>query len=265
MRKLFFRLIAPFAAKPAARPAQPQRVEPEFRPLADELVRFVEQAGEAGMCTPSLGSQHLLTARAGCSWTRSLRGHPIVEALDGVVLDDVETSNHHVYVNAGPLKGAVFFLCHDGDSRIVYASLAEFLSAAHRARSTGQLLEDHQPPRSTIASDQAGLSKWIRELLTLDNSDELVPLFVPSLDLSDRLLLRELAGDKNFFIVESVALEIAARPTPQLTEIAELCVSADVKLPPPVVGQRCTVGLFRRACRDCSRRPLTASGGRSAI
>ena len=223
MRKLFSRLIAPLAAKPGPRPPQPERVEPEFRPFPDELLRFFEQAMKAGMCTPSLGSQHLLTAEQATQWTRSVRAHPILEALDGVILDDVETSNHHVYVNAGPLKGAVFFLCHDGDSRIVYASLAEYLSAAIRARSEGQLLEDEHPPRSSIAHDQAGLSKWIRQLLTSDNCDELVPLFVPSLDLSDSLLLRELAGHNDFFIAESVAQEIAVRPTLQLKEIAELC------------------------------------------
>lgn len=223
MRKILSRLIAPVVTKSVARPVQLQRVEPEFQPLPDELVRFFEQAAEAGMHTPSLDSQHLLSAEQAVQWTLSVRDHPIVETLDGVVLDDVETSNHHVYVNAGPLKGAVFFLCHDGDSRIVYASLAEFLSAAIHARCEGELLEGQHPPRSPIAPDQAGLSEWIRQLLTLDNSDELVPLFVPSLDLSDSLLLRELAGDNNFFIAESVAQEIAARPTPQLTEIAELC------------------------------------------
>ena len=223
MRKILSRLIAPAATKLVTRPVQLQSVEPEFQSLPRELVRFFEQAAEAGMHAPSLGAQRLLTAEQAVQWTRSVRGHPIVETLDGVVLDDVETSNHHVYVKAAPLKGAVFFLCHDGDSRIVYASLAEFLSAAIHARSDGQLLEDQHPPRSPIAPDQAGLSEWIRQLLMLDNGDELVPLFVPSLDLSDRLLLRELAGENNFFIVESVAREIAARPTPQLTEIAELC------------------------------------------
>ncbi|MCO5412421.1 hypothetical protein [Ralstonia mojiangensis] len=197
--------------------------EPELQSLPDELVRFFEQAAEGGMHTPPLRSQYVLTAEQAVQWTRSVRGHPIVDALDGVVLDDVETSNHHIYVNAGPLKGAVFFLCHNGDSRIVYASLAEFLSAAIRARSEGQWLEEEHPPRSPIAADQAGLSTWIRQLLTLENRDELVPPFVPSLDLSDSLLLRELAGDEDFFIAESVALEISARPTLQLTEIAELC------------------------------------------
>ena len=223
MRKLFSWVKASLGMKPAARTALPPMAAPEFQSLPDELVRFFEQAAEAGMHTPSLHSQHLLTPEQSAQWTRSVRGHPIVDALDGVVLDDVETSNHHVYVNAGPLKGAVFFLCHDGNSRIVYGSLVEFLSAAIRARSEGQWLEDQHPLRSPIAVDQAGLSTWIRQLLALDNWDELVPPFVPSLDLSDSLLLRELASDEDFFVAESVALEISARPTLQLTQIAELC------------------------------------------
>ncbi|MCO5411874.1 hypothetical protein [Ralstonia mojiangensis] len=191
--------------------------------FSDELLRFFEQAAAAGMHEPSLRAQHLLRLEDAVRWTQSVHGHPIVDALGGLVLDDIETSNHHFYVGAGPLKGAVFFLCHDGDSRIVYASLSEFLLAAIRAKNEGQWLEEQHPPRSPVAADQAGLSKWMRHLLTLDNRDELVPPFVPSLDLSDSLLLRDLAGDEDFFIAESVALEIRARPTLQLTEIAELC------------------------------------------
>lgn len=186
-------------------------------------MRFFEQAAAAGMHEPSLRSQHLLRLEGAVRWTQSFRGHPILDALGGLVLDDVETSNHHFYVSAGPLKGAVFFLCHDGDNRIVYSSLSEFLLAAVRAKSEGQWLEEQHPSHSPIAADQAGLSKWMRHLLTLDNKDELVPPFVPSLDLSDHLLLRDLACDEDFFIAQSVALEICARPNQQLTEIARLC------------------------------------------
>ncbi|BCL93373.1 hypothetical protein ACNRBV_04040 [Ralstonia pseudosolanacearum] len=189
----------------------------------DELVRFFEQAAAAEMHKPSPRSQHLLRLEDAVRWTLSVRGHPILDALGGLVLDDVETSNHHVYVGVGPLKGAVYFLSHDGESRIVYASLQEFLLAAVNARDQEQLLEEQHPASSPIAADQAGLSAWMRQLLTAEDRDVLVPPLVPSLDLSDSLLLRDLASDKNFFIAESVALEILARPAEQLTEIAELC------------------------------------------
>lgn len=189
----------------------------------DELVRFFEQVAEAGLHEPSLRSQHLLRLEDAVRWTLSVRGHPIVDALGGLVLDDIETSNHHVYVGSGPLKGAVFFLSHDGDSRIMYASLPEFLSAAIRAKNEEQLVEEQHPASSPIAADQAGLSAWMRQLLTAEDRDVLVPPLVPSLDLTDSLLLRDLASDTNFLIAESVALEIRARPAEQLTEIAELC------------------------------------------
>src|SRR5436190_17198157 len=48
--------------------------------------------------------------------------HPIVQVLRGVILDDSNTSNHHVYLAAAPCAGAVLFLNHDGDSQIVFPS-----------------------------------------------------------------------------------------------------------------------------------------------
>lgn len=63
----------------------------------------------------------------------------------------------------------------------------------------------------------------MRQLLPLEDRDVLVPPLVPSLDLRDNLLLRDLASDEDFFIVQSVALEICARPSQQLIEIGQLC------------------------------------------
>ena len=179
MRKLLSSVLTALGMQSAAHAEPPQMVEPKFRSVPDELVQFFEQAVEAGMHTPSLRSQHLLSAEAAAQWTQSLRGHPIVDAPDGVVLDDVETSNHHVYVGAGPLAGAVFFLCHDGDSRVVYASLPGFLSTAIRARDDNQLVEEQRPARSPVADDQAGLGAWMGQLLTLEDRDVLVLPLVP--------------------------------------------------------------------------------------
>lgn len=147
----------------------------------------------------------------------------MVELLRGVILDDMQTSNNHIYVSAGPFQGSVFFLSHDGDSRIVYASLPEFLAAAIDARTQEEILEDLHPARSPLALDQPRLSAWILHLLTLEHADGLVPPLVPSLDRADTPLLRRLATDTHFFVAESVALEICARPNKALAEVAVLC------------------------------------------
>lgn len=194
-----------------------------LQPVPDELLRYFEQAADAGMYTQARHSQHLLRPEDAASHTHLIRYHSIVEVLGGIVLDDMQTSNHHLYISVGPLRGAVFFLSHDGDSRVVYSSLPAFLAAAVSACDQEQILEDIHPAHSPMASDQPGLSTWITDLLTLEQADVLVSPFVPSLDLADLRLLRRLATDSNFFVVESVALEIYARPDKELTEIAVLC------------------------------------------
>lgn len=58
--------------------------------------------------------------------------HPAVRELHAYVLDDENTSNHHCLITAEPLAGSVFFLSHDGDSRVVFETTTDFLSAARR-------------------------------------------------------------------------------------------------------------------------------------
>lgn len=145
-----------------------------LQPVPDELLRYFEQASDAGMYTQARHSQHLLRPEDAASHTHLIRYHPIVEVLGGIVLDDMQTSNHHLYISVGPLCGAVFFLSHDGDSRVVYSSLPTFLAAAVSACDQEQILEDIHPAHSPMASDQPGLSAWITDLLTLEQADVLV-------------------------------------------------------------------------------------------
>lgn len=46
--------------------------------------------------------------------------HPALRELGAYVLDDENTSSHHCLITAEPLAGSVFFLSHDGDSRVVF-------------------------------------------------------------------------------------------------------------------------------------------------
>lgn len=62
--------------------------------------------------------------------SRLLSSHPIVSRLGGLVLDDPQTSNHHVLLTKGPCAGQVLYLSHDDDSRVVFDSLTELVDAA---------------------------------------------------------------------------------------------------------------------------------------
>src|SRR5438270_11098335 len=71
--------------------------------------------------------------------------HPIVQRLDGLVLDDPDTSNHHVYLSRPPFAGNILFLSHDDATRIVFPSLTDFLRTARTAKETQRWLGDLHP------------------------------------------------------------------------------------------------------------------------
>jgi hypothetical protein len=154
-----------------------------------------------------------------------LEFHPIIKALSGFALDDGNTSNHHFYLSESPLDGMVLFLSHDGDTRVVYPSLDEFVGAARTAKEQGLWMEDMHPPLSPVATDQAALSQFISQNLDGEDADMIIPALIPSMDLHDLTLLRRLAGDDDFFLGEAVAIEISKRPSPELREVIALCLA----------------------------------------
>lgn len=167
----------------------------------------------------------LLSAADIVRWSLDLRSLPIPRRLDGLVLDDPQTSNHHLLLTAPPLAGAVLYLSHDGDSRVVFADVEDFLDAVRRAAADDGEIEDFHPSVSPPAGDQAGVGALIRSLLASADDEDAAVAFIPSLDLRDTALLRELASHENFFVVEALAVEIAKRPSEALREIASICAA----------------------------------------
>ncbi len=167
----------------------------------------------------------LLSAADIVRWSLDLRSLPIPRRLDGLVLDDPQTSNHHLLLTASPLAGAVLYLSHDGDSRVVFADVEDFLDAVRRAAADDREIEDFHPSVSPPADDQAGVGALIRSLLASADDEDAAVAFIPSLDLRDTGLLRELASHENFFVAEALAVEIAKRPSAALREIARICAA----------------------------------------
>lgn len=188
-----------------------------------DLTRYFEEVEHASLHLPQDHSQQLLTRAEARHLSQQMHFHPLMQQLGGLILDDVQTSNHHLYVSTGPLRGAVCWLSHDGASRIVYASLSDFLSAAIAARAEHQLLEDRHPELSPIAEDQHALGHWILTMLEEADADVRVPALIPSLDLTDFALLHQLASHEDFYIAEAIALEICRRPHKALAEVAQTC------------------------------------------
>lgn len=151
--------------------------------------------------------------------------HPVVAQLGGYVLDDADTSDHHVLVTRSPLAGSVLFLALDADTRTVFDSGAAFLAAVREARETDADVTDLHPAQSPIAKDQVALGAFVRALLASEELGDVVVCLVPSLDLADTDLLQRLVQDEDFFLGEAVANEITKRPSPALLPMAQLCAA----------------------------------------
>ena len=208
-------------------------IQEELSRLFDEvpadLLAYFEEMGDDP-------SDTLLGAAEAVELTRDFRGfNPLIQALGGFILDDANTSNRHFYVTKPPLAGMVGFLSHDGDSRIVYASLGEFAAGARSAMEEDELLEFLHPATSPPAADQPALSAFISQLLDeygeLDDDEErdfaiaVLVAIIPSMDLDDLELLSQLASHDDMYLPEVVGDTIATRPSPGLAAIARLCAS----------------------------------------
>ncbi|MFZ6875736.1 hypothetical protein ACO0LF_27020 [Undibacterium sp. Di27W] len=166
---------------------------------------------------------HLLNPEEVVTVTDLLAYHPLVESLEGIVLDDPDTSNHHVYLRRPPFVGHILYLAHADDKRIMFPSLDDFLTAVDRGLKQGESLYNLHPVCSPLIADQAALCAFIEEDIFRDGDNELALACIPSLDLNNLSLLTKLATSDDFYLGEAVAMEICKRPTEHLRVIAELC------------------------------------------
>lgn len=204
-------------------PKQVQQIEQLCGDYAsEELLEHFELVA----ALPSAEMVNLLGPKECLTLSKSLRSfHPVAERLGGIVLDDPDTSNHHLLLTVGPCAGAVLYLDHDGDTRIVYADLASFREAAQQAMEEESFLGDLQEPGGVMLKDQPQLSALVAELLEEESeeSSAVILALLPSLNLSNKALLMKLASSSDFFVVEALAMAIALRPKKLLKPIAELC------------------------------------------
>lgn len=155
-----------------------------------------------------------------------LEFEPLIIATKAVYLDDPNTSNHHFYLPDLPLAGSILYLDHDGDTRIVFRSLQEMISAARVASEKDCFLDELHADRVFLAENQDRLNATITRIYkSLDEGDHdaALLLFVASSDFSDARFFETLAADDNFYYGEAIAKSILARPDPRLLSIAEVC------------------------------------------
>ncbi|WP_442485228.1 hypothetical protein [Aeoliella sp. SH292] len=151
--------------------------------------------------------------------------HPLIQQTGAIILDDADTSDYHCYVPDLPIAGSVLHLRHDGESRIVFASLSDFVQAADRCLVGDNDLGDYHLPFTPLATDQERLSEKIATFYHQQDEDveASILLLVESSSLSDDALFIEIAADSNFYFGEAIANTILVRPRASLLELAKVC------------------------------------------
>ena len=200
-----------------------------FDDVPSDLAAYFDQIADGYLCDHCEFEVNLLAMDDAVRWTNDFRDfHPLVQVLRGVILDDPHTSNHHVYLSTPPCDGAVLFLDHDGDSRIVFPTLAAFVEAARRAISDRRDLRSFHPDGGILIANQDELNRLIADLFDepseADGTDVVLAL-LPSSDLTAGTLLQRLAQDNDFYIAEAVGDAIARRPRRELESIAMMCLN----------------------------------------
>ncbi|MET1078783.1 MAG: hypothetical protein ABWY06_12260 [Pseudomonas sp.] len=168
---------------------------------------------------------NLLTREQSAELTLAILDEPIIAMLGGIVLDDGNTSNHHVYLTQAPLSGSILYWQHDDSAYIAFADLPAFLEAVEQAKKEECWLTDLHVHPYPVLEDQAGLRQFIHAMLDEDTEEhfKIADTLIPALALTDLDLLARLVNHPYYFFAESVASAIRDRPDPALTALARQC------------------------------------------
>jgi len=195
--------------------------------VPDDLLEYFTRIADGSFSDHDDVEVNLLPIAEAVRWTNDFRDfHPLVQTLGGVILDDPNTSNHHVYLSQPVFNGAVLFLDHDGDSRIVFRNLPEFLDAARRSIADEVELRTCHPKGGILIDDQTGLNRLIAELYDENNDGDgtdVVLALISSSNLIADGLYERMANDDDFYIAEAIGDTIAHRPRPTLESLAMVC------------------------------------------
>lgn len=186
-----------------------------------ELVSHFEGVAAAEVHPP------LLSLAEAIATTEEFRAfHDLAAALGLVFLDDENTSNYHAYITTGPLAGNVLYLSHDGQTRVVFPSLADYMDAVRSAQVQNVGLYEFHPQVPVPAHNQSLLAERIDTLIEEDDEAELLVL-IASWDGSHHSLLDKLIRHRNFFVAEAAGDAMANAPRPELLPYARVLSEHD--------------------------------------
>jgi hypothetical protein len=208
----------------------------------DDLVAHF--AAEQMPDEPSL-SIHILPLVQALEYTNGIQHNAILgEPFGLIALEDANNSNPYCYVTKGPTRGCVMYLCHDGDSGIVFSSLDDFVTAIHNAIQTHTDIYDLPQDETLAALDRAAISEYVTTLVANDGLTEEICVLIPLIPTANVGLIAALARHPDFYVREAIAEHIANSPNLKLLRIAK-ALSADQHAQVARPGQRALAAVNR--------------------
>ena len=190
-----------------------------FRDAPEEVFTFFREA--VHLRDPEL-QIHPLAADEARTYSAALQESDVGATLGLVALDDANDSNPYCLITRGIARGMVVHYSHDPEPEIRFADLAGFRAALVAARdrrlSIDELPAEPVPPHM----DQRTLANTLADLNRNegDTAEFLLCLLVPLISPDQVPLLDQLGANSNFFVRESIARYIQARPRAEYREIA---------------------------------------------
>ena len=167
-------------------------------------------------------SINILRLPSAIEYTAGIHRHTILGVPFGLVaLEDANNSNPYCYVTKGPTRGSVMYLCHDGDSRIAFSSLRDFMAAIETAITNRTWIDDLPRDETLAGLDRIAIVGHATRLAEADGAAEEICVLVPLIPTTEVGLMNILSQHTDFFVREAVAERLAANPNVALLAAAE--------------------------------------------
>lgn len=151
-------------------------------------------------------------------YSQTMQDIPVVDRLGLWVLDDANDSNPFAYISKGPCAGMIIHFSHDREPEIAFSSLEHFLASMHDAGSRQLDIESITKEPINVSLDRV-----IRELGEegTDDATFLINIYLPISAELQKETKECLKRHEDFFVRESLARFLAARPFSEDEMIAE--------------------------------------------
>ncbi len=210
----------------------------------DDLVEFYVKGFNKEYADLEFG---FLGLEQAIEYTRAIADLYIADNMGLFTLNDADDSNPFCYITKGIAKGKILHLMHDGEGRIKFNSLKDFLRECKSVDEHDIDVYSIDWNHESLVANQSALAEVLDSLATKpeDTAVELMLLYIPLLDGADVSVFERHCLHEDFYVREYLANRIVELASPKLLPVAEK-LAADQHSQPAEAGKRAVSAIKRR-------------------